>query len=188
MIEKTHIFLIFLTIFNSFQILILKNPIYLVLFLILIFFNTSITLFLFNIDFLGLVIIIIYVGAIAILFLFIIMMLDIKLYELQTNIFALFFIFSLFFLSIHFFFNSFFLNYEFKQIKAVFQLIDPVLNIKLLGQILFNYFLICLLVAGFALLTSVLGPISLTLTFSNNVFFNINRTLSRSSKILSIFI
>ena len=67
------------------MVIISKNPLYSVLFLVASFLSASILLFLFENEFLALFFLVIYLGAIAILFLFVVMMLDIKYRELQMS-------------------------------------------------------------------------------------------------------
>jgi NADH-quinone oxidoreductase subunit J len=69
----------------SFMVVIAKNPIFSVLFLILTFFNFSCVLFLLNLEFLPILFLIVYVGAIAVLFLFVLIMLNIKISELKQG-------------------------------------------------------------------------------------------------------
>lgn len=68
------------------MVIITKNPIHSVLYLITVFMNATILIILLGVEFLGLILLIVYVGAIAILFLFVVMMLNIKLVELNENI------------------------------------------------------------------------------------------------------
>jgi NADH-quinone oxidoreductase subunit J len=72
-------------ILSSFFVIVTKNPVFSILFLIFTFTNVSCLLFLFNFEFLPISFLIIYVGAIAVLFLFVLMMLNIKLAELQES-------------------------------------------------------------------------------------------------------
>ena len=78
-------FLCALMLASASLVIISKNPLYSVLFLVLSFLSASILLFLFENEFLALFFLIIYLGAIAILFLFVVMMLDIKYKELKTT-------------------------------------------------------------------------------------------------------
>ena len=66
-------------------VIISKNPLHSVLFLVASFLSASMLLFLFENEFLALFFLVIYLGAIAILFLFVVMMLDIKYRELQMS-------------------------------------------------------------------------------------------------------
>ena len=66
-------------------VIISKNPLHSVLFLVASFLSASMLLFLFENEFLALFFLIIYLGAIAILFLFVVMMLDIKYRDFQMS-------------------------------------------------------------------------------------------------------
>lgn len=173
------------------------NPVESVLFLILSFCNAAAILFLFNAEFLGLIFMIIYVGAIAVLFLFVIMMLNIKnqknkdenrSYTFWFICFSAFnFLVTLIFFSIKkvFFRDESFL---FDQNSNVFLLVDNLNNIDVMGQVLFNYFLICFLLAGIILLIALVGSIVLTLRFNNSEEGQlVNRQLSRTDNFLSFF-
>ena len=70
---------------SSLLVIISKNPIHSVLFLILVFFNTSILFLFSNAEFLAMVVLIVYIGAVAVLFLFVIMMLDINITKLRQT-------------------------------------------------------------------------------------------------------
>lgn len=70
-----------LAIATGIGVIISKNPIHSVIFLILVFCNATGLLLLFKIELLAMMFIIIYVGAIAVLFLFVVMMLNIKMNE-----------------------------------------------------------------------------------------------------------
>jgi NADH-ubiquinone oxidoreductase chain 6 len=74
-----------LAILSGIFVIISKNPIISVLFLIGLFGNIAIYLNLIGLDFIGLSYIIVYIGAVSILFLFILMLINIRLSELQDN-------------------------------------------------------------------------------------------------------
>ncbi len=185
-----YIFLVFI-ILNCFFLIISKNPVYSVLFLILIFFFSSSILILFNIDFISVLFLIIYVGAIAVLFLFVVMMLNVKAPRLTFNEF--FFFFILFFLDILFFnflynskvFSLFDINYIY--IYSFKNIWDSFFNINIFGQYLYNFFIPCFLIAGFILLLAMLGAIILTLKFNHKKRNNFNKQLSRTNIFLSFF-
>jgi NADH-quinone oxidoreductase subunit J len=198
--EILHLFLCFLLIFSGFWVSMSVNPIESVLFLILAFCNTAAILFIFNVEFLGLLFIIIYVGAVAVLFLFIIMMLNIKKEEdsfLKLNIFKniynntkylvfIFFVVILFLFLQNTFFQESFLRFD-TTFDFVF-IFDKLYNIDVIGQVLFNYFLVCFLLAGLILLIALIGSIVLTLRF-NSVKKSqlVSRQLSRTDNFLSFF-
>jgi NADH-ubiquinone oxidoreductase chain 6 len=66
-------------------IIINKNPIVSVIFLIGLFANISVYLILIGLTFIGLSYLIVYIGAVSILFLFILMLINIRTSELQSN-------------------------------------------------------------------------------------------------------
>lgn len=67
------------------MVIVSRNPIHSVIFLILVFCNAAGLLILLKIEFIAMMFLIIYVGAIAVLFLFVVMMLNIKINELSEN-------------------------------------------------------------------------------------------------------
>ena len=190
-----HYFFISLLILSSIFVLISKNPVHSVLFLILCFCNASCILFLFDSEFLGLIFIIIYVGAIAILFLFVVMMLNVKIYSttnsfyylpfLLLGILILFLQFSLIFQQI--FSNSTFWS-GYSGSYSFTDYLDNLNSIDVLGQSLYNYYLSCFLLAGLILLVAIVGAIVLTLNFSSQRKNELaSRQLSRSDNFLSFF-
>lgn len=74
-----------LTIISGIYIIINKNPIISILFLIGLFGGISSYLILIGLNFIGLSYLIIYIGAVSILFLFILMLINIRISELQNN-------------------------------------------------------------------------------------------------------
>ena len=66
-------------------VIISKNPIVSVLFLIGLFANISCYLIMLGLSFIGLSYLIVYIGAVSILFLFILMLINIRISELQSN-------------------------------------------------------------------------------------------------------
>lgn len=75
----------FSAILSGILVIVAKNPVISILFLIALFVNIAAYLILIGINFIGLAYITVYVGAIAILFLFVIFLLDIKLAELHLD-------------------------------------------------------------------------------------------------------
>ncbi|MBT4922315.1 MAG: NADH-quinone oxidoreductase subunit J [Rickettsiales bacterium] len=75
-------------ILSSLAVILSRNPIYSVLFLILAFFNSSGLFLLANAEFLAMLLVIVYVGAVALLFLFVIMMLNIDYQKMDKEIFS----------------------------------------------------------------------------------------------------
>ena len=150
-------------------VLLSKNPVHSVLFLILVFCNGSALLLLLGLEFLSIIFLVVYVGAIAVLFLFIVMMLNLKIVEFRQSLLnhypvSLFFL-SLFLLEFLSVFPSTFrdgissLNTESTD-WAVLLLAKG--NIQLLGELLYTYFYLPFILSGVILLLSMVGSIFLT--------------------------
>lgn len=87
MVVQSLAFYLFATliVFSATVVIVARNPVYSVLFLILAFFNTAFLFVLLGAEFLAMILIIVYVGAVAVLFLFVVMMLDINFAELHAG-------------------------------------------------------------------------------------------------------
>ena len=66
-------------------VILTKNPVHAVLFLILAFFNAAGLFVLLDAEFLAMLLVIVYVGAVSVLFLFVVMMLDVDFAELKAG-------------------------------------------------------------------------------------------------------
>ncbi len=78
-------FLSFVAVFSGIAVIISKNPVYSVLYLIMTFFSIAGHYFLMNAQFLAAVHIIVYAGAIMVLFLYVIMMLNLNNIEVEKR-------------------------------------------------------------------------------------------------------
>lgn len=67
------------------MVVVAKNPVHSVMFLIFAFFNSAGLFILLGAEFLAMVLVIVYVGAVAVLFLFVVMMLDVDFAELKSG-------------------------------------------------------------------------------------------------------
>jgi NADH-quinone oxidoreductase subunit J len=74
-----------LAVLSGAMVIVAKNPVHAVLFLILAFFNAAGLFILLNAEFLAMLLVIVYVGAVAVLFLFVVMMLDVDFAELRAG-------------------------------------------------------------------------------------------------------
>ena len=70
---------------SSVMVVVSRNPVYSVLFLILAFFNAAGLFVLVGAEFLAMLLVVVYVGAVAVLFLFVVMMLDINFAEMRSG-------------------------------------------------------------------------------------------------------
>jgi NADH-quinone oxidoreductase subunit J len=188
----------FFLLLSALMVVVSKNSIYSVLFLVLSFISASSLLFLLESEFISLLFIIIYVGAIAVLFLFVVMMLDIKIlnYSKDTlkyfpvgSFIGLIFLIEMF-LGIYTNFKSnpynesFLFNYH----TNWFDKIDSLTEIEAVGQILYTYYVLQFLIAGIILLLAVIGAVVLALNISSQsnknkkqlVFKQVARTYKNS--------
>lgn len=67
------------------MVIVARNPVHAVLYLILAFFNAAGLFILLGAEFLAMILVIVYVGAVAVLFLFVVMMLDVDFAELKAG-------------------------------------------------------------------------------------------------------
>jgi NADH-quinone oxidoreductase subunit J len=72
-------------IFAALQVILAKNPIHSVLFLVLAFVTSACLWMMLNVEFLALTLILVYVGAVMVLFLFVVMMLDIDIETMRKG-------------------------------------------------------------------------------------------------------
>lgn len=164
MVILTYFICTFLLISAS-LVIISKNPIHSVLFLVTTFLSVSLLLFFFENEFLALFFLIIYLGAIAILFLFVVMMLDIKYQELQTS--RLYFpvgvlIGSTVLVEVQGAFSRTFSKYtnlitqEHNSYLNWYDVVDLLPDIYVLGQIFYTHYVLQILIAGLILYFSVI--------------------------------
>jgi len=74
-----------LSVIAGVMVIVAKNPVHAVLYLILAFFNAAGLFILLGAEFLAMILVIVYVGAVAVLFLFVVMMLDVDFAELKAG-------------------------------------------------------------------------------------------------------
>jgi len=187
-----HLCAIYLQIFTTLLIVFSRNPIHSILLLILLFFEMTFVLILFNIEFISLLLIVVYVGAIAVLFLFVVMMLQVKSEPFNSSyIILISFILSLFFYFENVFLlqkhNNFFSSLHSSSTEFSFHL-DSLKDIETLGQVLFNYYPIYVVVAGLLLLAALIGSIILIIDVNKSIQSNVVfRRLSRSDNFVRFF-
>ena len=66
-------------------VILARNPVHAVLFLVLCFFNSAVLWLLIEAEFLAIVLVLVYVGAVMVLFLFVVMMLDVNVEKLREG-------------------------------------------------------------------------------------------------------
>ena len=152
---------------SSLLVIISKNPIHSVLFLILVFFNTSILFLFSNAEFLAMVVLIVYIGAVAVLFLFIIMMLDINITKLRQTFlnYLPIGLFVGFIILLELFYVVSQSKLNFVQTSSIdnnisSQILD---NTKIIGNILYTDYFLLFQISGIILLVAMIGAIFLTI-------------------------
>ena len=152
---------------SSLLVIISKNPIHSVLFLILVFFNTSILFLFSNAEFLAMVILIVYIGAVAVLFLFVIMMLDINITKLRQTFlnYLPIGLFVGFIILLELFYVVSQSKLNFAQTSSIDNNIsDQILdNTKIIGNILYTDYFLLFQISGIILLVAMIGAIFLTI-------------------------
>ena len=194
MINLLVYFFSILLISSAVMVIVVRNPLHSVLFLVTSFLSASIILFLFENEFFALFFLIIYLGAIAILFLFVVMMLNIKYAELQNS--RLYFpagvligatvlgevlgaIFKVFYSNTN---NK---NFTHNLYLNWYDNLDSYADIYVLGQIFYSHYVLQILIAGLILYLSTIGVAFLTIksAFSKGTKLeqSISRQLSRKN-------
>ena len=183
----------FLVVLSALFVILSKNPVHAVLFLMLTFVNASCLFILQGCDFLGFLFIMVYVGAIAVLFLFVVMMLNLRMIEWHEYlhrylplgillwvllVVEVYWIYSMdlpeqgerqvFYASMlmkHFF------PYLYYSVPEITLLSGhtPENVIVLVGMVLYTEYAIPFMISGFILLVAMLGAIVLTLQAKENV-------------------
>jgi NADH-quinone oxidoreductase subunit J len=151
---------------SAVMVIVSRNPVHSVLFLILAFVNASGLFILMGAEFLGMMLIVVYVGAVAVLFLFVIMMLDVDFTELREGFLE--------YLPIGLVIGGIFLAELLlvvggwvmkpdtaKQITAAIP--TNVSNTEALGLVLYTKYIHYFQIAGMVLLVAMIGAIVLTL-------------------------
>lgn len=196
-----------LGIISSVMVILVRNPIFSVLFLILSFFNISALLFLIELEFLPIVFLVVYVGAVAVLFLFVLMMLNIKVSELKENAFhylpiafSLFIIFCIELIVVLYFESTPLKNQEIhiEFLDELFLILNSFFefyvwffkksNVFFIGDLLFTNYCYLFLIAAFILLLAMVSTIVLTLQkrFTSKSQFIYQQVLRRSTESIII--
>ncbi len=143
------------------MVVISRNPVYSVLFLILAFFNAAGLFVLIGAEFIAMLLVVVYVGAVAVLFLFVVMMLDINFAEMRAG-FQKYLPLGLAVGGI----------LVFELVAAVYgdafdgvtlPAATDISNTRALGNVLYTKYIYLFQVAGLILLVAMIGAISLTM-------------------------
>src|SRR3954468_22328340 len=158
----------FVVMASAAMVVVSRDPVYSVLFLILAFFNAAALFVLIGAEFIAMILVIVYVGAVAVLFLFVVMVLDINLTELREGFLKYLPVGALIgfvlFLEILFGLGVFGSNSEILAGlgKATPQAL-AIDNTRAIGRVLYTQYFYLFQVAGLVLLVAMIGAIVLTL-------------------------
>jgi len=168
MILPALFFYIFATICvaSAVMVIVSRNPVHSVLYLILAFVNASGLFVLMGAEFLGMMLIVVYVGAVAVLFLFVIMMLDVDFVELREGFIQYLpvglVIGGIFMFELLLVVGAWAINPTVtKTITAAIP--TNVTNTEALGLVLYTKYIHYFQLAGMVLLVAMIGAIVLTL-------------------------
>ena len=156
------------------MVIISRNTVYSVFFLILVFITVSILFIMIGAEFLGMIMLIVYVGAVAVLFLFVVMMLNVsdvktereekKVFINKTSVGS--FVGIIIFLELLVVIGGWKYKDTFTPLSNINLNFD---NTRALGAVLYTDYIHLFQVAGIILLISMIGAISLTFKRRENV-------------------
>jgi NADH-quinone oxidoreductase subunit J len=157
---------------SAVMVIVSRNPVHSVLYLILAFVNASGLFVMMGAEFLAMMLVVVYVGAVAVLFLFVIMMLDVDFTELREGFIE--------YLPVGLVIGGIFM-FELLLVVGVWT-INPavtktitaaipanVSNTEALGLVLYTKYIHYFQLAGMVLLVAMIGAIVLTLRHKANV-------------------
>ena len=159
---------------SAVMVIVSRNPVHSVLFLILAFVNAAGLFVLMGAEFLAMILIVVYVGAVAVLFLFVVMMLDVDFAELRQGVLNYLPVGAL----IGAILLAELLIVVFAWVigpdvaKAITSPIPPagdISNTQALGLVLYTRYVYYFETAGIILLVAMIGAIVLTLQHKPNV-------------------
>ena len=143
------------------MVVVSRNPVFSVLFLILAFFNAAGLFVLIGAEFIAMLLVVVYVGAVAVLFLFVVMMLDINFAEMRAG-FQKYLPLGLVVGGI----------LVFELVAAIYgdafkgaslPAMPEISNTRALGNVLYTKYMYLFQAAGLILLVAMIGAISLTM-------------------------
>ena len=151
---------------SAVMVIVSRNPVHSVLYLILAFVNASGLFILLGAEFLAMILVVVYVGAVAVLFQFVIMMLDVDFVELREGFLEYLpiglVIGAIFLVELLLVGGSWVINpATTKQITAAIP--TNVTNTEALGLVLYTKYIHYFQLAGMVLLVAMIGAIVLTL-------------------------
>ena len=156
------------TIAAATMVVVARNPVHSVLYLILAFFNAAALFLLMGAEFLAMILVVVYVGAVAVLFLFVVMMLDVNLAALREGFLRYLPIGGLIglvlFVELIFIVGAWIVAPEAgAALLSKTPAPDQVDNTRAIGQLVYTRYIYLFQGAGLVLLVAMIGAIVLTL-------------------------
>lgn len=147
-----------LVIISALGVILNKNPVYSVLFLIFTFLNTAGLFILIGAEFIALLLVVVYVGAVAVLFLFVVMMLNVDLIKIKEGLVQKWP--AVLLISCILLFDLLFMLFSYRFYdKRIYKLYDA----SALADVLYTDYFYIFQSAGVILLSTMIGVMSLTL-------------------------
>jgi len=159
-------------ILSALMVVIARNPVRSVMFLILAFISAAGLFVLLGAEFLAMLLIVVYVGAVAVLFLFVVMMLDVDFVELKQGFLSYLPLGGLVALVLAVELVMIGMTWEIApQAEALRAAVAPdgVSNVEALGMLLYDDYIYFFQAAGLVLLVAMIGAIVLTLRHKPHV-------------------
>lgn len=187
--------ILFLIIACGCGVVLARDPIQSVLFLVTVFILTAVLLFILGAEFLAILLITVYIGAIAILFLFVVMLLNLRMVEAYNSLYyqipvggfiALSFIGLAYILFTH---NQQMIvagymdfdNYQFSNVWTNYLMLTT--NLGLIGEVLYNYYIDLFMVIGLILFAAMIGVIVLTVDYDYRVTYEHVQDVSVNNRV-----
>ena len=165
-----------IAVFSSLMVIVSRNTVYSVFFLILVFVTISILFIMIGAEFLGMIMLIVYVGAVAVLFLFVVMMLNITEQTVKrstrkgfiNNISVGLIVGLIIFLELLVVVGGWKYKGTFVPLSST-SLNLEISNTHALGNVLYTDYIHLFQIVGMILLISMIGAITLTFSKRENI-------------------
>jgi NADH-quinone oxidoreductase subunit J len=177
-------------------VIVSRNPVHSVLFLILAFFNAAALFLIAGAEFLAMILVVVYVGAVAVLFLFVVMMLDIDFEELRGGFQRYAGVGAAVGVALLVEFALAFGGWKLAPNTELLRMAPTpanVSNTEALGLVLYTDYIFPFQMAGLVLLVAMIGAIVLTLrdrksSRHQNIQAQTSRTVAETLEVVSLSI
>jgi NADH-quinone oxidoreductase subunit J len=179
---------------SAMLVIVSRNPVHSVLFLILAFFNAAALFLIAGAEFLAMILVVVYVGAVAVLFLFVVMMLDIDFEELRGGFQRYAGVGAAVGAALLVEFALTFGGWKLAPSAELLRMSPTpatVSNTEALGRVLYTDYIFPFQIAGLVLLVAMIGAIVLTLrdrksSRHQNIQMQTSRTVSETLEVVSL--